>query len=157
MCVRDSAESECGSQPQTGRAERSGLPPRQDRLLQDRLLQFCRGNKFLNWDQVSPVEAKIAGNNGFFGVLGRQGYWHPQPCPLWGTELHRPCVPFLPPLVLHDKPQGIIRFTLNEPSYPPISMSLPLDSEVLGRVINGFSFYRGPKRQDNKNKQAHCQ
>lgn len=76
--------------------------------------------------------------------------------PLWGTRLHLPCVPFLPPLVPSDKPQGIIRFTLNEPSYPPVSMSLPLDSEVLGWVINGFPFYRGPKRQDNKNKQAHC-
>lgn len=76
--------------------------------------------------------------------------------PLWGARLHRPCVPFLPPRVLGDKPPGIIRFTFNEPSYPPVSMSLPLDSEVLGWMINGFPFYRGPKRQDNKNKQAHC-
>lgn len=67
---------------------------------------------------MSPVEAKIVGNNGFFGALEGKAA---------GTLPHGLCEGrssiFLCPLpsspVLCDKPSGGIRFTLNEPLILP--------------------------------------
>lgn len=100
-------------------------PPRRDRPL-----QFCRGNKCLHWDQVSPVEAKWGVT--MASLVFRKGKaTGPLTWPFAGDTAPSSLGPFLPPLVLGDKPNRIIRFTLNAPSYPPISMSLTFDSEVL--------------------------
>lgn len=109
----------------------------------------------LPWKQGSDMGSGVScrgqsrrGDNGFFGVLEREGCWRGSPSPserdIAPSSLF--LLPSSPQTVITDA-NSIIRFTSNEPPYPPVSMSLTFDSEVLLEVINNLTIHRGPKKK----------